>query len=194
MISSSLRAFFIYKDGTTSAGLAEARLPLISPLENPWMNLVALKESGRRTACGRDPFRRVQLCHSASRCGWKAALVLRRIIRMPLIAKPARKFSPTGAPLLRRRRHGVARPPHLRRRGGSSPAGERSTPDSLIPFGKRIGCGRLAAAGPPPCGLDGMMPRTTLAQKMDALSSQANLAGYAAGDPGCRPAGSAFCP
>lgn len=37
----------------------------------------------------------------------------------------------------------------------------------------------LAAAGVTGCSLE-MMPRTTLAQKMDAISSQANLAGYMA--------------
>lgn len=47
------------------------------------------------------------------------------------------------------------------------------------PFRQTDRLGRLAAAGVHVVSME-MMPRTTLAQKMDALSSQANLAGYAA--------------
>ncbi len=49
----------------------------------------------------------------------------------------------------------------------------------LDPFFDRNLVARLAAAGVSAFSLE-MLPRTTLAQKMDVLSSQANLAGYAA--------------
>ena len=49
----------------------------------------------------------------------------------------------------------------------------------LDPFNEKELIGRLAAAGIGAVSLE-MIPRTTLAQKMDALSSQANLAGYQA--------------
>jgi NAD(P) transhydrogenase subunit alpha len=49
----------------------------------------------------------------------------------------------------------------------------------LDPFFDRALVARLAAAGVTAFSLE-MLPRTTLAQKMDVLSSQANLAGYAA--------------
>jgi NAD(P) transhydrogenase subunit alpha len=49
----------------------------------------------------------------------------------------------------------------------------------LDPFNERELVGALAAAGISAISME-MIPRTTLAQKMDALSSQANLAGYAA--------------
>ncbi len=49
----------------------------------------------------------------------------------------------------------------------------------LDPFNDRPLIEALAAAGIDAISLE-MIPRTTLAQKMDALSSQANLAGYAA--------------
>jgi NAD(P) transhydrogenase subunit alpha len=49
----------------------------------------------------------------------------------------------------------------------------------LDPFNEKELLGRFAAAGIDAISLE-MIPRTTLAQKMDVLSSQANLAGYAA--------------
>lgn len=49
----------------------------------------------------------------------------------------------------------------------------------LDPFREKALVAALAAAGLKACSLE-LMPRTTLAQKMDALSSQASLAGYAA--------------
>ena len=49
----------------------------------------------------------------------------------------------------------------------------------LDPFNESDLLARLAAAGVAAASLE-MIPRTTLAQKMDALSSQASLAGYAA--------------
>jgi H+-translocating NAD(P) transhydrogenase subunit alpha len=49
----------------------------------------------------------------------------------------------------------------------------------LDPFNEAELLGHLAAAGVSAVSLE-MIPRTTLAQKMDALSSQASLAGYAA--------------
>ncbi|MBC2593011.1 Re/Si-specific NAD(P)(+) transhydrogenase subunit alpha [Ruficoccus amylovorans] len=49
----------------------------------------------------------------------------------------------------------------------------------LDPFNEKELLGKLAAAKVSAVSLE-MIPRTTLAQKMDALSSQANLAGYAA--------------
>ncbi|HYC70302.1 MAG TPA: NAD(P) transhydrogenase subunit alpha [Opitutaceae bacterium] len=49
----------------------------------------------------------------------------------------------------------------------------------LDPFNERELLGAFAAAGVSAVSLE-MIPRTTLAQKMDALSSQASLAGYAA--------------
>lgn len=49
----------------------------------------------------------------------------------------------------------------------------------LDPFHEKDLIASLAAAGVTAVSLE-MMPRTTLAQKMDALSSQANLAGYQA--------------
>jgi NAD(P) transhydrogenase subunit alpha len=49
----------------------------------------------------------------------------------------------------------------------------------LDPFGSRELLDALAARGVSAISME-MMPRTTLAQKMDALSSQASLAGYAA--------------
>ncbi len=49
----------------------------------------------------------------------------------------------------------------------------------LDPFNEKELIGQLAAAGISAVSLE-MIPRTTLAQKMDALSSQANLAGYQA--------------
>ncbi len=49
----------------------------------------------------------------------------------------------------------------------------------LDPFNEKDLLGKLAAAKVNAVSLE-MIPRTTLAQKMDALSSQANLAGYAA--------------
>ena len=49
----------------------------------------------------------------------------------------------------------------------------------LDPFAERDLVGRLAAAGVTAVSLE-MVPRITVAQKMDALSSQANLAGYVA--------------
>lgn len=49
----------------------------------------------------------------------------------------------------------------------------------LDPFNSRDLLRQLAAAGVSAIAMD-MIPRTTLAQKMDVLSSQANLAGYAA--------------
>ena len=49
----------------------------------------------------------------------------------------------------------------------------------LDPFNEKELIGQLAAAGIGAVSLE-MIPRTTLAQKMDALSSQANLAGYQA--------------
>ena len=49
----------------------------------------------------------------------------------------------------------------------------------LDPFNEGELLGQLAAAGLTAVSLE-MIPRTTLAQKMDALSSQASLAGYAA--------------
>ncbi len=49
----------------------------------------------------------------------------------------------------------------------------------LDPFNDRPLVAALAAAGVSAVSLE-MLPRTTLAQKMDVLSSQANLAGYAA--------------
>jgi len=49
----------------------------------------------------------------------------------------------------------------------------------LSPFENKEGLAALAAQGVTAVCLE-MMPRTTLAQKMDAISSQANLAGYAA--------------
>ncbi len=47
----------------------------------------------------------------------------------------------------------------------------------LDPFNEKPLVGRLAARGVTAVAMD-MVPRTTRAQKMDALSSQANLAGY----------------
>ena len=49
----------------------------------------------------------------------------------------------------------------------------------LDPFNQRPLLEKAAAAGVSSLAME-MIPRTTLAQKMDALSSQANLAGYAA--------------
>ncbi len=49
----------------------------------------------------------------------------------------------------------------------------------LDPFNEKELIGQLASAGISAVSLE-MIPRTTLAQKMDALSSQANLAGYQA--------------
>ncbi|MEX2044180.1 MAG: NAD(P) transhydrogenase subunit alpha [Opitutus sp.] len=49
----------------------------------------------------------------------------------------------------------------------------------LDPFNERELLGAFAAAGVAAVSME-MIPRTTLAQKMDALSSQASLAGYAA--------------
>ena len=49
----------------------------------------------------------------------------------------------------------------------------------LDPFNEKELLGAFAAAGVSAVSLE-MIPRTTLAQKMDALSSQASLAGYAA--------------
>ncbi len=49
----------------------------------------------------------------------------------------------------------------------------------LDPFNEKALIGTMAQAGVTAVSME-MMPRTTLAQKMDALSSQANLAGYAA--------------
>ena len=49
----------------------------------------------------------------------------------------------------------------------------------LDPFNERALVERLAAAGVTAISLE-MVPRITIAQKMDALSSQANLAGYVA--------------
>lgn len=49
----------------------------------------------------------------------------------------------------------------------------------LDPFNERVLLADFAAAGVSAVSLE-MIPRTTLAQKMDALSSQASLAGYAA--------------
>ena len=49
----------------------------------------------------------------------------------------------------------------------------------LDPFNEKELIGELAGAGISAASLE-MIPRTTLAQKMDALSSQANLAGYQA--------------
>jgi len=49
----------------------------------------------------------------------------------------------------------------------------------LDPFNEPALLKKLASAGVSAVAMD-MMPRTTLAQKMDAISSQANLAGYAA--------------
>ncbi|MEJ2087625.1 MAG: NAD(P)(+) transhydrogenase (Re/Si-specific) subunit alpha, partial [Gammaproteobacteria bacterium] len=47
----------------------------------------------------------------------------------------------------------------------------------LDPFNEKNLVGTLAAQGVTAISME-MIPRTTLAQKMDALSSQANLAGY----------------
>ncbi|MCB1099570.1 MAG: NAD(P) transhydrogenase subunit alpha [Verrucomicrobiae bacterium] len=55
----------------------------------------------------------------------------------------------------------------------------------LDPFNEPELIGSLAAAGVTAVSLE-MMPRTTLAQKMDAISSQANLAGYSAVIVACR--------
>jgi proton-translocating NAD(P)+ transhydrogenase subunit alpha len=49
----------------------------------------------------------------------------------------------------------------------------------LDPFNERQVVERLAAAGVSAISME-MLPRTTVAQKMDALSSQANLSGYVA--------------
>jgi len=49
----------------------------------------------------------------------------------------------------------------------------------LNPFAERALVGQLASAGISAICIE-MIPRSTVAQKMDALSSQANLAGYAA--------------
>jgi len=50
---------------------------------------------------------------------------------------------------------------------------------SLDPYGDRAGLDQLAAAGATLFAME-LMPRTTRAQSMDVLSSQANLAGYKA--------------
>lgn len=49
----------------------------------------------------------------------------------------------------------------------------------LDPFNEKVLLDAFASAGTSAFSME-MMPRTTLAQKMDALSSQANIAGYAA--------------
>lgn len=65
------------------------------------------------------------------------------------------------------------------------PPGDQAAPrgavhlSSLDAFGERELVGALAAAGISAISVE-MIPRTTIAQKMDVLSSQASLAGYAA--------------
>ncbi len=98
---------------------------------------------------------------------------------------PDAAFEAAGAVLVDSREAGLREATHVLRIHAPSDAALKEYPKGAVsislldPFNNRALLDAFSGAGVDAISLE-MIPRTTLAQKMDVLSSQANLAGYAA--------------
>ena len=98
---------------------------------------------------------------------------------------PDAAFEAAGAVLVDSREAGLREATHVLRIHAPSDAALKEYPKGAVsislldPFSNRALLDAFSGAGVDAISLE-MIPRTTLAQKMDVLSSQANLAGYAA--------------